>query len=47
MDDGKVILNGKVITNEEFEEKKKEVKKQKGVKIVEVSNNIYKTRLQG
>ena len=43
----KVILNNKEMTMEEFEEKKQEIKKQKGITLVEVSSNNYKTRLQG
>ena len=43
----KIILNEKHISEEDFEKRKKELEKKPGVKIVEIGNNIYKTRIQG
>lgn len=42
----KVVFNGKEITVEKFQEEKKELESQKGVKVVEVQPNQYKTRIQ-
>lgn len=40
-----IILNGQKLTESQFNEKKEEIKKQKGVILVEVSPGVYKTRL--
>ena len=40
-----IELNGKQLTQEEFEEEKKKLQEQ-NMKLVEVSNNVYKTRLE-
>ena len=40
-----IILNGQKLTESQFNEKKEEIKKQKGVVLVEVSPGVYKTRL--
>lgn len=40
-----IILNGQKLTESQFQEKKEEIKKQKGVVLVEVSPGVYKTRL--
>lgn len=45
MDDVKIILNGKELTKEQFEEEKKKFTESK-VQLVEISANVYKTRLQ-
>ncbi len=42
-----IILNGKEISKKEFEEKKKEIEEEKGVQLVEVQKNVYKTRILG
>jgi len=47
MEEEKIKLNEKEMTAEEFEEKKKELEKQKGISIKEVKPNEYKTRIQG
>ena len=47
MEEEKIKLNEKEMTPEEFEEKKKELEKQKGISIKEVKPNEYKTRIQG
>jgi hypothetical protein len=43
--ENKIIFNGKELTEEEFEEEKKKLTEKKGVKLVEVTKNEYKTRL--
>lgn len=45
MEDSKIILNGKEMSKEEFEQEKKKLTEKK-VKIVEVSPNNYKTKLE-
>lgn len=40
-----IILNGQKLTESQFQEKKEEIKKQKGVTLIEVSPGVYKTRL--
>lgn len=40
-----VVLNGKKLTESQFAEKKTELEKQKGVQVVEVAKDEYKTRL--
>lgn len=42
----KIILNGKELTEEEFLEEKKKAE-EKGIKLVEVSPNQYRTKLEG
>lgn len=46
-EDQKIKLNEQLLSVEEFEEKKKEIEAQKGVKIVEVKPNEYKIQIQG
>lgn len=43
---GLIILNEQTLTPEEFEEKKKELETHKGVKVVEISAGVFKTRFQ-
>lgn len=43
----KVLLDGKELTMERFLEKKTEVEKKPGVKIIEVRPGVYKTKIQG
>jgi hypothetical protein len=45
MEEEKIILNGKEVTLQEFEEEKKRIESGKGIKLVEVTKNEYKTRL--
>lgn len=45
MDNQTIILNGKSMTQTEFEEEKKRLTEKK-IQIVEVSKDVYKTRLQ-
>jgi hypothetical protein len=40
-----IELNGKQLTKEEFEEEKKRIQEQH-MKLVEVTDNVYKTRLE-
>jgi hypothetical protein len=40
-----IILNEKQITLQEFEDKKNEIKNQKGIELVKLQENVYKTRL--
>lgn len=42
----KIILNGKEVSKEEFEQKKRELKEQKGVEITQINTTEYKTRLK-
>lgn len=41
----KIKLNEELLTETEFEKKKKEVEKMKGAKLVEVAPNEYKIQL--
>lgn len=41
----KITLNGKIVSQEQFEEKRKELELAKGMKLVEVSPNNYKIRI--
>ena len=45
--EGKVKLNEEILTEDEFEEKKEELEKKPGVKVVEKGNNSFKVRIQG
>jgi hypothetical protein len=40
-----IILNGVELTESEFNLKKQEIDKQKGVQLIQESTGIYKTRL--
>ena len=40
-----IELNGKKLTQEEFESEKQRIQEQ-NMKLVEVTNNVYKTRLE-
>jgi hypothetical protein len=42
-----VILNGVKISRDQLEEKKKEVSQLKGMKIVEVTTNTFRTKIEG
>jgi len=42
-----VVLNGVPMNKKSFQEAKKEAEKEKGIKIVEVSPGVWKTRIQG
>lgn len=44
--ENEIELNGQKLTESQFVEKKQELEKQKGVKIVEVSQGVFKTLLQ-
>ena len=41
-----VTLNNKKLTESQFQEEKEKLEKQKGVKVVEVEQGKYKTRIQ-
>ena len=45
MDVKEIVLNGKILTESQFNEKKKEIETQKGMLLIEVSPGVYKTRL--
>jgi len=45
MDEKEVVLNGRKLTESQFNEKKQEIEKQKGVLLIEVSPGVFKTRL--
>ena len=40
----KIVLNGIELTEEEFNLKKQEIEKQKGVQLIQESATVYKTR---
>ena len=42
-----VKLNGVTITQEQLEMKKKEIKSQKGIKLIESAPNIFRTKIEG
>lgn len=42
-----VLLNGKEFTLPQFQEQKEILESKNGVKVVKVSENIYKTLIQG
>jgi len=42
-----VTLNGKKLTEAQFNDKKQEVSNQKGVRLVEISPGVYKTEMRG
>ena len=44
--DEKVKLNEKELTQEEFENEKEKLEKNKGIKVVETGTDEYKTRIQ-
>lgn len=43
--ENEVVLNGNRLTESQFQEKKEELEKQKGVQVVEVAKDEFKTRL--
>lgn len=45
MEEKTVEVNGQELTESQFQEKKEEISKQKGVVLVEVRPGVYKTRL--
>ena len=47
MNDKKIKVNEREMTEEEFDKYKKETENKKGVKLVKVSESVYKTRIQG
>lgn len=46
MSDEKIKLNGKDVSKEQLQEKKKQVDSQKGMKLVEVKPGEYRTKLE-
>lgn len=46
MNEETVKLNDKELTESQFTEKKEQLEKQKGVQVVRIQENEYKTRLQ-
>jgi hypothetical protein len=46
MSEDQVKLNERVISKDDFDKKKEEVEKNKGMKVVEVNKNEYKVRIQ-
>lgn len=46
MSDKKIVLNEKTLTEEEFEKEKKRLEENKGVKVVEIRKDEYKSRIQ-
>lgn len=45
--ENKVTLNGKAVTKEKLTEEIQKAASKKGVKVLEVSPDVYKTRVQG
>lgn len=45
MEDDKIVFNGKEISKEQFEQEKRKLEEKK-MKLVEISPNNYKTRLE-
>lgn len=45
--DSKIELNGKRLTESQFQEKKKKLEKKPGVKVVRVGENRYRTQIKG
>lgn len=45
MEEKTVEVNGQTLTESQLQEKKEEISKQKGVVLVEVSKDVYRTRL--
>ncbi|MDA3855061.1 MAG: hypothetical protein PF569_02295 [Candidatus Woesearchaeota archaeon] len=43
----KIKLNEKELTQEEFQKEKEAIAKKKGVKLIEISEGVYKTRILG
>jgi len=43
----KIVLDGKEFTKTLFLEKKEELEKKPGVKIIEVQPGVFKTKIQG
>ncbi|NTW90994.1 MAG: hypothetical protein HGA35_03555 [Erysipelotrichaceae bacterium] len=46
MDEKEIVLNNKKVTETQFETEKQKLEENKGVKVVEVNKNEYKTRIQ-
>jgi biopolymer transport protein ExbD len=44
-DKGKVLLNGREVTEDELQRQREAIKKQKGARLVEVSENNFRLRL--
>ena len=47
MEEKKIKLNEEVLTEDEFDKKKKELEQKKGVKVIEKGDGSFKTRIQG
>ena len=48
MSNGKqILLNGRPVTEEELRKKQEEIKSQRGVQLVEVAPNTFKTLIKG
>ena len=43
----KIELNGKLLTESEFQEETKKAEAKPGVKIIKVKENVYKKQIQG
>ncbi len=47
MADKPIVLNGKKLSEAQFSEEKKKLEKKKGVTVVQISENVYKTSIKG
>ena len=41
-----IVLNGREVSQKQLDKKKKEAEDKKGMKIVEISKNTYRTKLE-
>ncbi len=42
-----IELNGKKLTLQAFQEEKEKLEKKKGITVVEISEGVFRTRIQG
>jgi hypothetical protein len=45
-DEKEIVLNKKKLTEEQFQEEKEKLESNKGIKVVEVGKDEFKTRIQ-
>ncbi len=46
MNNDKIVLNGKVVSQQQLDKKRKEIENKKGMSLVEISKNTYRTKLE-
>ncbi len=47
MDDKKIVLNDEVLDEAEFKKKKGNLENKKGVDVIKIKENSYKSRIKG